>query len=177
MPHSTALHAAPGRRAGVPAPGPLARYALNHDRLSPLARQAAAAAGLGADVPQPVPSIVVRAVELVYAVDEALRLIDGYEPPTAGVEVVAARAGSGYGATEAPRGMLFHRYELDADGTIRGARIVPPTSQNQAASRTTCAASSQRTASTSTTTSSPPRASRPSATTTPASPARPTSST
>ena len=45
---------------------------------------------------------------------------------------VPPRAGIGFGATEAPRGVLFHRYALDADGLITAARIVPPTSQNQA---------------------------------------------
>ena len=45
----------------------------------------------------------------------------------------AARAAVGHGATEAPRGMLYHRYEIDEDGTILDARIVPPTSQNQLA--------------------------------------------
>ena len=35
--------------------------------------------------------------------------------------------------SEAPRGLLYHRYELDADGLIVSATIVPPTSQNQAA--------------------------------------------
>ena len=39
----------------------------------------------------------------------------------------------GHGVSEAPRGVLYHRYELDADGSIRSARIVPPTSQNQRA--------------------------------------------
>ncbi len=46
---------------------------------------------------------------------------------------VEPRAGVGHGVTEAPRGMLYHRYEIDADGTILSARIVPPTSQNQRA--------------------------------------------
>ena len=41
--------------------------------------------------------------------------------------------GVGHGATEAPRGLLYHRYEIDDDGTILDARIVPPTSQNQLA--------------------------------------------
>jgi sulfhydrogenase subunit alpha len=45
---------------------------------------------------------------------------------------VPPRAGMGHGATEAPRGVLFHRYAIDADGLITSARIVPPTSQNQA---------------------------------------------
>ncbi len=72
-----------------------------------------------------------RAVELVQACDEALALIDAYEEPDApAVEVVARRA-VGHGATEAPRGLLYHRYEIDDDGTILDATIVPPTSQNQ----------------------------------------------
>ena len=44
-----------------------------------------------------------------------------------------ARAGVGAGATEAPRGTLFHQYALDGTGAVTSARIVPPTSQNQAA--------------------------------------------
>ena len=41
------------------------------------------------------------------------------------------RAGTGYGWTEAPRGLLYHRYRLDAEGAIEDVKIVPPTSQNQ----------------------------------------------
>jgi sulfhydrogenase subunit alpha len=132
VPHSTALHARLAGR-GRYLTGPLARYALSGDWLSPLARQAATAAGLGAECRNPFRSIVVRAVELVYAVEEALRLIDGYEPPVPASVPCPPRAGHGYGATEAPRGTLFHRYQLDAEGTVVSARIVPPTSQNQAA--------------------------------------------
>ncbi|MET7402437.1 Ni/Fe hydrogenase subunit alpha [Dactylosporangium sp. NPDC005572] len=132
VPHSTALH---GRLAGAGTylTGPLARYSLNHARLSPLARQAAAAAGLGERCDNPFRSIVVRAVEMVYALDEALRLVEAYEPPDPPYEEAVPRAATGWGATEAPRGTLFHRYRLDADGTIATARIVPPTAQNQPA--------------------------------------------
>jgi len=72
----------------------------------------------------------VRAVELVFACHEALRLVEGYEPPVPSAVAVPPRAAVGTGATEAPRGLLFHRYELDPDGVIVAARIVPPTSQN-----------------------------------------------
>jgi len=132
VPHSTALHARLAGR-GRYLTGPAARYTLNRHLLSPLARQAADAAGLGADCRNPYRSVVVRAIEIVYAVDEAIRLIDAYEPPDRPAVAVPPRAGAGRGATEAPRGVLFHRYELDADGLVRTARIVPPTSQNQAA--------------------------------------------
>lgn len=131
VPHSTALHATlDGHRHLT---GPLARYALNHHLLSPLAAQAAADAGLGAECRNPFRSIIVRAVEVVYAVEEALRIIEDYQRPARPAVPVEARPGVGHGASEAPRGLLYHRYEIDAAGRIAGAVIVPPTSQNQAA--------------------------------------------
>jgi coenzyme F420-reducing hydrogenase alpha subunit len=132
IPHSTALHARLAGRGRYLA-GPLARFTLSRQWLSPVAAQAADAAGLGADCRNPYRSIVVRAVETVYAIEEALALIDAYEPPAEPAVPVPPRAGTGYGATEAPRGVLFHRYGLAGDGTVTSARIVPPTSQNQAA--------------------------------------------
>jgi coenzyme F420-reducing hydrogenase alpha subunit len=112
--------------------GPLARYSLNFDRLSPLAQEAARAAGLASVCANPYRSIVVRAVEVLYACDEALRIIEGYVEPDCPALAAEPRAAVGYAATEAPRGLLYHRYRLDPDGTIAEARIVPPTSQNQA---------------------------------------------
>jgi len=131
VPHSTALHSHL-RDGRAYLTGPLARYALNGDRLSPLAREAAAAAGLGPVCRNPFRSIVVRAVEIFHAADEALRIIESYEPPDPPAVDVPPRTGTGHGWTEAPRGMLWHRYEIDDQGIIRSARIVPPTSQNQA---------------------------------------------
>jgi coenzyme F420-reducing hydrogenase alpha subunit len=130
VPHSTALHAHL-RERGRYLVGPLARYALDRDELSPLALEAADDAGLGAVCHNPFRSIVVRSVEIVYACDEALRLLDAYEPPEPSAVRVEPRAGVGQAVTEAPRGLLHHRYELDAEGTIVDAKIVPPTSQNQ----------------------------------------------
>ena len=129
--HSTALHATLAGR-GRYLTGPAARYTLNRRWLSPLAKAAADEAGLGEECRNPYRSIVVRAVEVVYALEEALRIIDGYHPPARPAVDVPPRAGVGCGATEAPRGVLFHRYALAADGTVTEARIVPPTSQNQA---------------------------------------------
>ncbi|WP_329320640.1 Ni/Fe hydrogenase subunit alpha [Streptomyces sp. NBC_01262] len=131
VPHSTGLQSElDGRRHLT---GSLARYAINGRLLSPPARQAAREAGLGPVCRNPFRSIVVRAVEVLYAIDEAMRIIDAYErPPRPSVEV-PPRAGTGHGATEAPRGLLYHRYTLDADGTVTDARLVPPTAQNQGA--------------------------------------------
>ena len=113
--------------------GPLARFATSYDELTPLAREAAAGVGLRSPQRNPFRSIVVRSVELVHAVDEALALIAGYEEPDAPALEVTPRAGVGHGVSEAPRGLLYHRYEIDDDGTILDAVIVPPTSQNQTA--------------------------------------------
>jgi coenzyme F420-reducing hydrogenase alpha subunit len=113
--------------------GPIARFDLGFDRLAPAAKEAADEAGLAPPSRNPFRSIVVRSVELVHACDEALRLIDSYEPPDRPFVDLQPRAGVGFGATEAPRGLLWHRYELDDEGTIVDARIVPPTSQNQRA--------------------------------------------
>ena len=132
VPHSTALHARL-REGGTYLTGPLARYDLASPALRPLAREAATNAGLAATCANPSQSIIVRAVELVQATDEALALIEAYEPTDAPAVEVTPRRGVGHGASEAPRGLLYHRYELDDEGTILDARIVPPTSQNQAA--------------------------------------------
>jgi sulfhydrogenase subunit alpha len=113
--------------------GPLARFALFADRLSPLARESAREVGLDPSERNPFRSIIVRCVELVYAADEALRLIAEYEEPDAPSVEVEPRAGVGFGCTEAPRGILYHRYAIDDEGTILEAKIVPPTSQNQRA--------------------------------------------
>lgn len=131
-PHSTALQSIIKGR-GSYLVGPLARYNQSFDRLPAQVQELAQAAGLGERCRNPFKSILVRAIETIYACDEAMRLIQSYEAPEAPAVEVVARAGVGHGCTEAPRGICFHRYELDADGTILKARIVPPTSQNQLA--------------------------------------------
>jgi sulfhydrogenase subunit alpha len=130
VPHSNALHSVRKER-GAYLVGPMARYALNFDQLSPAAQQAARSAGLGPVCTNPFQSIIVRAVELVYACDEALRLIKGYEMPDKPFIDVEPHSSVGYGSTEAPRGILYHRYRFDDHGLVLDAKIVPPTSQNQ----------------------------------------------
>jgi coenzyme F420-reducing hydrogenase alpha subunit len=128
--HSTALHSVV-RRRGAYLVGPLARYALNFDRLPASVQALAREAGLGPVCRNPYQSIIVRALEIVYACEEARRLIAAYEPPMLASVPIVPRAATGFGCTEAPRGLCWHRYDFDSEGTIRSARIVPPTSQNQ----------------------------------------------
>lgn len=111
--------------------GPLARFNLNADRLSPAIRELAERIGLRAPCTNPFRSILVRLVETAHAIEEAIRVIESYAPPAAPFIEAPVRAGKGYGATEAPRGLLYHRYEIAEDGAITSAQIVAPTSQNQ----------------------------------------------
>ncbi len=128
---SNALHAY-FRSGGMFKVGPLARFALNADRLTPLAANVVAELGLSMPCRNPFQSIVVRSIEMVFAAEEALRIISEYKRPPESFVPIEPGPGVGSAATEAPRGLLWHRYELDEAGRIAEARIVPPTSQNQA---------------------------------------------
>jgi sulfhydrogenase subunit alpha len=130
VPHSNALQC---RRKGGGAyfVGPLARWNLCAGQAGPEIQELARETGIAWPCRNPYASIVARALETAYAVDEALRLIATYEPPENPFVSYDGRAGSGAWITEAPRGILYHRYEADADGRVTLATIVPPTSQNQ----------------------------------------------
>lgn len=130
VPHSTALHARLRQRAAYHV-GPLARFALNFERLHPRALAAAERAQLGPECRNPFRLLLVRGVEVVHALAEALDLAARYVAPAEPAVAAPLRAGVGHGLTEAPRGVLYHRYEIDADGRIRDAQLVPPTAQNQ----------------------------------------------
>jgi sulfhydrogenase subunit alpha len=127
--HSNALHArfAGGGPYFV---GPLARVNLNAERLTPLAREAAERALLRLPTDDPFASIAARVVETALAIEESIRLIREYRRPEPSMAPVTPRAGRATWITEAPRGILYHRYDVDGDGTILAAKIVPPTSQN-----------------------------------------------
>jgi len=130
VPHSTALHATLDGRTYLV--GPLSRFVLNHAALHPEARAAADGIGLGPETRNPHRTIAIRAVEVLQAALDARRILDLLPRDEAPSVPCEYRSGTGNGWTEAPRGLLHHRYELADDGTIRRAVIVPPTSQNQA---------------------------------------------
>jgi sulfhydrogenase subunit alpha len=130
VPYTNALHSRLKERGAYFA-GPLARYNLNFDKLPPIAQQVARDVGLGPVCLNPFKSIIVRMVETLFACDEAIRIIEQYEMPEKPRAEIKPRAATGHGCTEAPRGLLYHRYRLDDQGVIQEAKIVPPTAQNQ----------------------------------------------
>ncbi|MCK4606640.1 MAG: Ni/Fe hydrogenase subunit alpha [candidate division Zixibacteria bacterium] len=130
--HSTSLHARIKER-GEYLVGPMARYSLNFDKLPAAAQEAAGEAGLGRVCTNPFKSIIVRGVETLFACLEAQRIIEAYQAPESPCVEVKPRAATGHWCTEAPRGLLYHRYQIDDNGDIKDARIIPPTSQNQKA--------------------------------------------
>jgi coenzyme F420-reducing hydrogenase alpha subunit len=128
--HSNALQSI-CKDSGAYFVGPLARYNLNFYKLTKTAQESARSAKLGKTCNNPFKSIIVRSVETLYACEEALRIIAQYQEPETPAVTIKPRAGTGYGCTEAPRGILYHRYRIDDKGKILDAKIVPPTSQNQ----------------------------------------------
>ena len=141
VPHSTALHASLDGKPYLV--GPLARMNLNSDRLPETTLAIVQKTGIRFPSKNMFHSIVARAVEIHFAIVEAVRLLKSHTEPDTACSEVTPHAGTGYGCTEAPRGMLWHKYETDSKGNIISARIVPPTSQNQARIEQDIAASLQ----------------------------------
>lgn len=130
VPYTTALHSVlRGRDAYLC--GPLARFNLDFEQLGSAAQAIARRIGLTPPCLNPFRMLLVRGVEVVQALDEAIRIVDTYEPPEEPWVPVPIGEAAGCAATEAPRGLLYHRYAIDERGLIRIAKIVPPTSQNQ----------------------------------------------
>lgn len=116
--------------------GPLARFALNFPLLPAHLQDLAHEIGATPPVRNPFRSLLVRGIETLYAFDEAVRILDTLDGATLSMEPsvpVTLRAGVGHGVSEAPRGILYHRYAIDEEGLIVNADIVPPTAQNQLA--------------------------------------------
>jgi len=114
--------------------GPLARVSLNHQKLSPDAKKAMKELNLQLPSNNPFMHIKARVVEVLYSLDECMRLIDALKLDVA-EQPIQATLGTpceGFALTEAPRGLLYHAYKLDANGIVRKADLVPPTAHNSA---------------------------------------------
>jgi coenzyme F420-reducing hydrogenase alpha subunit len=130
VPHSNALHCNL-RGEGAYMVGPMARYNLNFDCLHPEVQALARETGLGHPCRNPFQSIIIRSIEIMQALSEALNIIQHYDPEGPATLDVQPHGVQGMACTEAPRGILYHYYDIDEKGLIREARIIPPTSQNQ----------------------------------------------
>lgn len=112
--------------------GPLARYNNNYDLLDPEVRGLIESHGYGAPLQNSFQSIIARAAEVYHAVLELEELISNYREPQQPYVEGVVRDGVSAAITEAPRGMLYHRYEINEKGYVVNANIIPPTSQNLA---------------------------------------------
>lgn len=127
--HSNALHShtTQGNPYFV---GPLARLNLNFDQLRPSAKKVSQEIGLELPLLNPYKGLIARAIELVEVCDTALEIMQSYSPTGPSQVTFKIKAGEGSGVSEAPRGLLYHRYLVDEKGMIRFAKITPPTAQN-----------------------------------------------
>ncbi|MFC1794729.1 Ni/Fe hydrogenase subunit alpha, partial [Planctomycetota bacterium] len=115
--------------------GALARMVLNGENLSGEAAKAKEKLGLDTVSGNMLYNNVAQAVELVYSIERSIEIID--ELLDTGIEEekplkVKARAGTGTGAVEAPRGTLYHSYSFDKAGRLTEADVITPTAQNLA---------------------------------------------
>jgi coenzyme F420-reducing hydrogenase alpha subunit len=129
--HSNALHS--HNKEGQPyIVGPLARYNLNFEQLGPTARSLCDELGIPPKLTNPYKSLIARAVETIEVYERAIELADSYNPEGQSAIELKLKEGSGAAGSEAPRGLLYHRYHIDDHGMIQDAKIVPPTAQNLA---------------------------------------------
>jgi len=132
LPHSTALHSV---RLPDETPyllGPLARMNLCSEQLSPIARREAEKCRTGFPSHNNFQSIVARMIEIVQAFETAISIVKDYHSPPSQPRIpYEPHEGEGSHATEAPRGLLYHRYRIGDDGLIAEATIIAPTAQNQ----------------------------------------------
>ncbi|MGI6643324.1 MAG: Ni/Fe hydrogenase subunit alpha [Bacillota bacterium] len=127
--HSSALHSTVEGRGSFLV-GPLARLNLNLDNLGDAARTAMCRGGVDFPNKNPFYSAMARAIELVQAIDDSMKLIDSIDFRGDEDRSHAVTRGQGYAITEAPRGTLYHAYRVDRDGVVEFADIVTPTAHN-----------------------------------------------
>jgi coenzyme F420-reducing hydrogenase alpha subunit len=127
--HSNSLHSR-GKEGKSYMVGPLARLNLNHAQLNDRCQALLKELKIQFPIRNPFKALFARAVELVQVYEDAIGLVKEYNPQGPSRIEFKPRTGEGCGASEAPRGLLFHKYRVDSRGLIETARIVPPTSQN-----------------------------------------------
>jgi len=132
--HSTALHAKI-RKGGLESTylvGPVSRVNLNAEKLPAEITATMKKCGISLPIMNTRMGIIARSIELSYALHEAMRIIRAYEAPSQQSVHFEPRDGEAAWITEAPRGILIHRYVLDHEGYVKDCTLIPPTSQNLA---------------------------------------------
>jgi len=133
VPHSTSKHAKVGRSSFMV--GALARWNNNHDRLCELSHTAAAELGLKPGCCNPYMNTIAQVVELAHCTIDSIAIIDkllsdGLKDEQPNQDPTCY--GTGIGATEVPRGILYHEYTYDRQGRVAAANCIIPTGQNLA---------------------------------------------
>lgn len=133
--HSSSKHCKVNRSSYMV--GALARYNNNPDRLHPMAQSIADGLGLKAPCHNTFMNNVAQFVEAVHAVEDSLKIIDtllerGIENKPAPREINFNGGGTGVGAVEVPRGILYHEYTYNNKGQVTAANCIIPTGQNLA---------------------------------------------
>ena len=139
VPHSSAKHCKLSRDSF--AVGALARFNLNADKLHPKAKAAAQAIGLKPKCINPYLNTAAQLIECIHSLEDSIAIIETLkqtginhdEAIVVGLnenKMIPVKAGSGVGAVEVPRGILYHNYEVDDKGIIAKANCIIPTGQN-----------------------------------------------
>jgi len=130
VPHSTAKHCKANRDSYMV--GALARVNNNFQKLSPLAKSIANELGFRPFVHNPYYINIAQLIETAHCFEESIKMLTELlrkglkeEKPN-----VKPRAGTGVGAVEAPRGILYHEYTYNSEGILINANCVIPTGQN-----------------------------------------------
>ena len=129
--HSTALQAEVGETREPYLLGPLSRLKHNRGQLFPQAQKLASELLPEQSQINRFSAIIARSIEVVHAFEEAISIIQAYQQLSEPFVPYSYCHGQGCAATEAPRGMIFHSYEINDSGLVVNSKIVPPTSQNQ----------------------------------------------
>ncbi len=129
--HSSSKHCKANRDSYMV--GALARWNNNHDRLCGEALEVAAKLGLEPGCANPYMNTIAQVVEAVHCAVDSIAILEelmrrGIKPEPPNQE--PTRYGTGVGATEVPRGILYHEYTYDRQGRIVKANCIIPTGQN-----------------------------------------------
>jgi len=111
--------------------GPISRFNNSYEKLSYMALKSSKDIDLYPPIKNSFKTILIRMVEIIHSLERSLDLIKDYRKESLKNADYTVKEGTGYGVSEAPRGILWHKYSFDSEGKIKKADIVPPTSQNQ----------------------------------------------